>query len=382
MKSIINALKWYRALTKRLLKKPLFLITLLFIPLATFSVGVISEEDSGIITVALCSESQGEDELYNEIKGEILNEESSFRFVEYNDVDSIIEDIKTGKLNCAWVFKSDLSQRISSFVRDNNFDALVDVYVSKDSTLYKLSRERLYGYLYKSLSYDVFLDFMEFKGFESTQENIEIYTQLFEVNKNNLSDKIIEIEFINAPEENIEDLNYVSSPLNGILAIVMLICCLAAMMYSLEDEEAGRYSMFPINRRLAIHFASVLSAAVFVGISVFLSRLLMGDVGDFLLEAINMLLYIVSCVGFCTLIGVVCKKSTRMCFLFPITAVACLALCHVFFAVSDSIFVKFALPTFYYIKTMFDASFFMYTFIYVAVIYLLCFGVYRISNRE
>ena len=382
MKSVISALKWYKALTKRLLKKPMFLITLLLIPLAALSVGIVSKEDSGIITVAIFSESENDDPIYNDIKEQILGEESAFRFVEYDDVESIKKDVKTGKLSCAWVFKSDLSRRISSFVRDRDYDAVVDVYVSEDSTLYQLSREKLYGYLYKSLSYDVFLDFMESKGIESTPENLEIYKQLFEETKNNLSDSIIEVEFINAPDKKIEDLSYVSSPLNGILAVVMIICCLAAMMYSLEDEEAGRYSMFPVGRRLLIHFASVLSAAVFVGAFVILSRLLLGDVSNILYEMLNMVLYIVSCVGFCTAVGVVCKKPSRMCFLFPITAVACLALCHVFVSVSNTVFVKFALPTLYYVKALYETSYLIYSLMYIVVIYTLCFGIYKLTNRE
>ena len=44
---------WLRLLTKRLYKKPVFLVILVLIPLLTFSYRVVAEQESGMVTVAL-----------------------------------------------------------------------------------------------------------------------------------------------------------------------------------------------------------------------------------------------------------------------------------------------------------------------------------------
>ena len=58
-RKFIRGLVWIYLLTKRLLKKPLFLLTLALIPIMTFAMSVFAEEESSIVRVGLYTMDNG-----------------------------------------------------------------------------------------------------------------------------------------------------------------------------------------------------------------------------------------------------------------------------------------------------------------------------------
>lgn len=381
MISIKTLFKWYRALTKRLLKKPSFIFTLLLIPIIALALGIVSNEESGVITVAVSGYDKN-DPVYSEISRELLTDDSAILFYEADSPERAINEIYNGKANSAWIFKDNLSERISKYVHDTKSNPLVEVYLVKDSSLYQISREKLYSYLYKNLSYDVFANFMDDRNFTIEAANRENYKRLFDAEKERLNDNIIEFVSYGAPEKKTEDLNYVTSPLKGLLAIAMLLCTLAAMMYSLQDEASGKYSMFPINKRLSIHIVASLSAAVFVAINVFAARLILGDIYFLKDEIIGSVLYVFMITGFCTLVGILCRTPERMCITIPLITVTVIAVCPIFVNFSGLLLIKLLLPVYYYIQATVETKFVLYMLIYNLIIYPLCFVAYKCFNRE
>ena len=381
MKKLSTYLKWYFALTKRLLKKPSFLFTLLLIPLIAFSMNLVSKQDSGIITVAVAGKDKN-DSIYTEILSELLSDNSSMLFYEAESPEDAKKALRNGKANSAWIFEDNLEERISRYVEKTKGNHLVEVYLVKDTVLYQLSREKLYSYLYKNLSYDVLVDFMDDQNFELESANEQTYRELFDKEKASLSNSIIEFVPYGAPEKKIQNLSYVTSPLKGLLAAALLICCLAAMMYSLQDEANGKYSMFAYNRRLAIHFIACLAAALFVSVTVFAARIILNDVYNIWIELVSSILYVIMVTGFCTLVGVVCKSPVRMCLVLPLIIVAVLAVCPIFVNTKGFMVIKLILPTYYYIQSTVDGRFLLYMLLYCFIIYPLCFILYRIFNKE
>ena len=66
MEKIRRIAVWYYLLNKRLLKKRSFLILLLLVPLLVFGMRIVSKQDSGVLTILLCS-SETSDDLPKEV---------------------------------------------------------------------------------------------------------------------------------------------------------------------------------------------------------------------------------------------------------------------------------------------------------------------------
>ena len=65
-------LRWAGLLWKRLFKKPTFLMLLVLIPLLVACYGLVSQEDSGVITIALASRSPQVEPLTRSVWDELM----------------------------------------------------------------------------------------------------------------------------------------------------------------------------------------------------------------------------------------------------------------------------------------------------------------------
>ncbi|MBE6681268.1 MAG: ABC transporter permease [Ruminococcaceae bacterium] len=379
---IITNLKWFLAFFKRMSRKPVFLVTLLIIPVICIAMNVVSDEESGIMIIGLSSYDVN-DSVYKNIARELKSESTSLLFVEYSTPDEAIEDVKKGKASSAWVFADDLDKTMAEFVSGNTEEKLCNVYLNEDTVLKQLSREKLHGVLFKNLSYDIYVNFMNSRNIDSEYADENTYKELFDAQKESLSDELIAFEFYNSPNKKIEDTNYLTSPLRGLLATALIICCLAAMMYSLEDENEGKYAMFPINKRLKLHYLSSYASVLYVFVAVIIAMSFSGLLREnIFLEIIYLLVYCIISVGFCVAVGIVCKKKARLCFAFPMLIVLTIALCPIFVSVPGLEPIKVMLPTYHYLMTFVDPLHFSHMLLYAVIIYGLDFVLYRLLNRE
>lgn len=381
MNSISISLKWFAAFIKRLLKKKLFLLTLLFIPIITLAMSVVSEEDSGIISVALASRDD-DNPIYHEIVDELLGETSSMLFYECETADEAVGHVKSGDANCAWIFSDNYSESMRSYVKGDSSATLCEIVLKDDSILYQLSREKLFSLIYKHLSYEIFVDFMDRKDLDTEYANEVEYRKYFDEQKNSINDKIVDFVFLDAPEKTLDDVNYLTSPLRGLLAVAVLISCLASMLYSLDDESRGKYAMFPISKRFLLHIMAVLAAGFLVSIAVFAALYFSGLAQNVVYEILLLALYSVMVVGLCVFIGIICVKPSRLCILFPILIVATISLCPIFVNTTRFGIVKAMIPTNHYLLATTDSSKIKFMVIYIVAVYVLDVITYKVLNKE
>ena len=381
MKKIFVGLKWFLAFSKRLLKRPSFILTLLIIPVVTFSMSLVGEQESGVLTVALASNGE-KTPVYEDIVDELTGRASSMLYYEAESVRDAIEDVRDGKANWVWIFAEDLPSAMSAYARAESSEPLCEVYLKEDTIIMQLTREKLHSILYKHLSYDIFVDYMNRKELDIEEANEAEYRRYFDEQNALMKNGVIDFKFYNAPEKTIEDVNYLTSPLRGMLATAILVCCLAEMMFSLEDECAGKYGMFPVSRRLSLHITAVLASGVLSSIAVFVALRCSGIIKGDLYDVHLLLLYAIMTVGFCVFVGIIVRAPSKLCIAFPILTVATIALCPIFVNTSSFVPVKSLLPTYHYLLSTNDVSHVKYMVLYAIVIYLLDVAAYKMLNRE
>ena len=161
---------WMYLLTKRLLKKPIFLITLALIPLMAFAIGVLSGEDSSVVRVALYSRT--EDAVAEQVIERLMEADSIVDFQCHETEESAIEAVKQGKADSAWGFSEDFSDRLRRYARGElnpKKEPLIFITEQEENLTLRLAQENLYGGIIPSLSREIYMAYLSVEyGYDVT----------------------------------------------------------------------------------------------------------------------------------------------------------------------------------------------------------------------
>ena len=365
MSSIRRFFLWYGLLSKRLLRRPGYLAVLLLIPLFALALALFSRQESGVVTVALCLEEPA-DAAARTTAERLLNAESILRCSAYPDPEAAREAVRSGQADAAWILPADLEKRLDFFARYGSGGSIT-VVEREENVFLMLAREKLYAALYPELSFSVFRSFLvnEPGGDALPEETLRgAYTGSF------VTDELLRFAYVDGSE--IEtDGRYLTAPLRGILALLLLLCGLASGMYCYreEREESFVWLSGPKRRLLPLlcHLTSMVPAALAVLAALYLSGLWLG-LGR---EALMMLLYLPCCVLFCEVLRCLSPREEHYGALIPILAVAVLVLCPVFVDLRLPLPFRALLPSSYYLRAALGSLSLRPTLYYLAVLLLL-----------
>lgn len=365
MSSLRRFFLWYGLLSKRLLRRPGYLAVLLLIPLFALALALFSRQESGVVTVALCLEEPA-DTAARTTAERLLNAESILRCSAYPDPEAAREAVRSGQADAAWILPADLEKRLDFFARYGSGGSIT-VVEREENVFLMLAREKLYVALYPELSFSVFRNFLvnEPGGDALPEETLRgAYTGGF------TTDKLLRFAYVDGSE--IEtDGRYLTAPLRGILALLLLLCGLASGMYCYREEREESFVWLSRPKRrllpLLCHLTAMVPAALAVLAALYLSGLWLG-LGR---EAVMMLLYLPCCVLFCEVLRCLSPREEHYGALIPILAVAVLVLCPVFVDLQLPLPFRALLPTSYYLKAALGNLALRPTLFYLAALLLL-----------
>ena len=365
MSSLRRFFLWYGLLSKRLLRRPGYLAVLLLIPLFALALSLFSRQESGVVTVALCLEEPA-DAAARAAAERLLNAESILRCAAYPDSDAAREAVRSGQADAAWILPADLEKRLDLFARYGSGGSIT-VVEREDNVFLMLAREKLYAALYPELSFSVFRNFLvNDLGADAIPEEAlrGAYDGSF------TSEELIRFAYVDGSEIE-RDGRYLTAPLRGILALLLLLCGLASGMYCYreEREESFVWLSGPKRRLLPLlcHLTAMLPAALAVLAALYLSGLWLG-LGR---ETLMMLLYLPSCVLFCEVLRCLSPREEHYGALIPILAVAVLVLCPVFADLPLPLPFRALLPCSYYLRAALGSLSLRPTLYYLGALLLL-----------
>ena len=365
MSSIRRFFLWYGLLSKRLLRRPGYLAMLLLIPLFALALALFSRQESGVVTVALCLEEPA-DAAARTTAERLLNAESILRCSAYPDPEAAREAVRSGQADAAWILPADLEKRLDFFARYGSGSSIT-VVEREENVFLMLAREKLYAALYPELSFSVFRNFLvnELGADALPEEALRgAYAGRF------TAEELIRFTYVDGSE--IEPGGrYLTAPLRGILALLLLLCDLASGMYCYREEREESFVWLSRPKRrllpLLCHLTAMVPAALAVLAALYLSGLWMG-LGR---EAVMMLLYLPCCVLFCEVLRCLSPREEHYGALIPILAVAVLVLCPVFVDLQLPLPFRALLPTSYYLKAALGSLALRPTLFYLAALLLL-----------
>ena len=359
-----NYFTLFLLLNKRLLRKPSFIIILCLIPVMVFGLKLVSERESGIVRIALVNEGNEEAQ---EIIDTLMHKDSVFLFSEVKDEKEGEEALWDNRIDAVWVFPKDFTSRVSDFSgalvsNKKNSDRVVTVIEREDNVLLQLSRMELFGALYSDLSFSLFDNYINLKVADEpvSVSGLHAYYDN-DMNKGELFD------YRDREDEDVSA-GYLFAPLRGVLLLLVLLCGLAAAMYYRDDLNKEIFTWMPVGNKWVFEHVYLCTALVDGGLVVLITFFVTGLSKVSFLEVLLMLLFIVSCCCFCSLIRKLTRSLKSLATLIPILMLAMLVICPVFIYLRELKGLQLLLPPFYYLMAQNNTNYFNYFVIYTFAI--------------
>lgn len=371
MKKLI---KWCALLTKRLYKKPTFVVLLLLIPALVLGYNMAAAEDSGMITIALAQE-DNEDAMASDVVTELMESSRLIRFVRCESPEEAENQVRTGQADAAWIFEADMEKKVYNFLATRSKrNAFVRVLERESTTALMLTHEKLGGAVYACCSEALYLSYIRENVPEMNEvSDEELLSYYYDVS---LDHDLFEFSYLDPakPTEDAASASYLMTPVRGMLAVVIVLCGLAASMYYIRDGLAGTFAWVAERKRPLVELGCQMISVVNVSVVVLISLAVVGQTVGIGRELLVMLLYALCVAVFGMTLRRLIGSLRGLGTLLPLSVVVMLVVCPVFFDLGALRELQYLFPPTYFINAAYSDKFLLYMPLYtlaLAMVYFL-----------
>lgn len=347
------------------------MLLLLLIPCAVLLSNFAMSGESGVVHIVICNE--GEDAAAEEIVSSLMNGDTVVRFSRCDSSDVAERAVANNEADGAWIFSENFTDMMREHIARGESDEPFIRVVEREPTVFlRIAKEKLFGAIYSDFSYAIYEDFVYSRIVSEDEVPKETVREYYE--RLQRGNNIVEIEHLNEKSvEYKENINYLNAPMRGILALMTVLCTLAAAMCFLKEQAMGKFSWLPVSRRIVPSLASCFSAALLSATAVVVTVHFMGISTGIVNEICAMLLYVLSTAGFCTVLSMFFRSSGKFGATIPGIMITMFALSPIFLNVQVLKPIRLLLPTHYYLQTVYDPNYYVYAIIYCVAVYAVGF---------
>lgn len=369
-----NCCKWLWILNKRLYKKFVFLLILILIPLFGIFMGFMNQQESGILTIGFIVEEKSE--IAKKVVTELKNSSNLINFVEIENYQEGVKLLEKEKINAVWIFNTGFEEKIQNIKPMAKKQSLVSVIEPESNVLLKLSREKLSSVLFKFGAPYVYLNFIDSKlpmvNHLSEEEKLEYFEWFPE------GESLFKFSTANEKTEN--SVGYLLSPLRGLFSILLVIAGLSVTLFLIEDNEKQLFVWLPSWKKLLVEGATVFLALVNLSVFVILTFFIVGINLNFFREILLIVFYCFSVTIFSLLIKEFFFNKKILVMLIPFLSLLMIGICPVFFDLGFLKFLQLIFPPTYYLKGIYENSYFLYMICFSVVLFLGLLGIRKIKH--
>ncbi len=355
-----KAFMWLYCFSKRLYKKPGFIITLLLIALLCGTLSFFSKEDNHMVRIAVYSKYS----LPKDIHDALNDKSSCIGFEICNSKQQALEAVQNRGLDAAWIFDEPIQNAVQQYAL--KAQPIAVAFQREDTVFLRLAREKLYTLLYPHISREIYYSFMEEKFSETSKKDLDVF-----YNQNASQQPLVNVTLLNS-DSTAQDLNYVLAPIRGLLGIAVFICAFCALIGFKKDVKGGLFARVPQNRLIYVEIICILIPSINAGVFVLLSLYISGLFTALTYELLYMAILILTSTALCTLLGEAAVKINALCAMLPIVSIAMLVLCPVFFNTNKAHELQLLMPPYYYLSALRNPLYLFYGFIFSICGFSLC----------
>lgn len=373
---------WFFLLSKRLYKKATFVAILVMIPLMVVALNIVAQQDSGFVTIALAQEDP-DDEISAAIVSDLMTNQRVIRFVKCETTEAAETMVTNLRADAAWVFPDDMQERIETFLATRrNKKPIVTVLLREETVPLRLSHEKLASALYTHCAPTLYRSYARAKTPELdglSDEQLMSYYSGFEQ-----ENELFRFAYPDS-EQSTGGANaggYLVTPLRGLLSIFVLLGGLAAAMFYMQDERRGVFSWVRQSRLAAVSAGCQGIAVLNLSVVMLLSLAAIGMTVSLSRELLLLLMYMLCCTAFCSLLAQVCGRVNVLGMVTPPLIVCMVVVCPVFFNLGVFRKLQFLFPPTYYLNAVHNDRYVVYGVIYFAICAVLSLLLSRVKNRR
>lgn len=384
MKKILT---WILLFQKRILKKPMFQITILLIPILLFLLFTFNKSSDSLVRVALIS---GNDEYSQNFVKDLLD--SSNHVISYYqcyDESQMHKDVLTGKAECGYIMPDDMPRKIAQFSSKKK-QGIITAIVKKESISTKIVNEIIYGRLFSERAYPVLKDFINEKQPDrlTSAEDEKMYDAF---SKYLIEPLMFSFEYADGSKNDLlnnddSSHNYYMLPVRGILSVLILVSSMSGVLMLSNDDRKNTWGFIRLSKRPAFNYFYIFMSILPIAICSLAAIFITGISTNVLNEIRLMVLYTLLLTGFSSLLKALIKNIYVLCSLIPVTVLLSLIICPVFIdigsIVPQSRFVRLFLPTNYYLDSIYSGPAQLKMFILAILVSLLAILKEMITARS
>jgi ABC-2 type transport system permease protein len=317
--------------------------------------------ESGILKIAIYMENP-EDELSRQILDTFTSREGAIIYITCKTEEEARECVNDYTVDFAWIFPSDLRERLAEVATKNYVKPVVTVVERWETVANIFAKEILCNALYPELSYDIYVNFMRNDlGLAdiSDSELREAYEMTL------VEGNLFQMEYPDG--EKAEESNYLLAPIRGILAIWLVLCGFAASMYFMQDEQRGTFMGMSSRGKFVMSYIEQAVLLSDTTVVLIVALKLSGTFTAWSREIICAVLFAVCVMAFCNLLRLLVGKPERLGSVIPLTLLCMMILCPVFIDVNGFKTIQYLLPAYYYLKGI-HSDFYLYGILIYSVV--------------
>lgn len=314
---------WFYYLSKRQLKNIFFILVLLLIPVSA----LILKSYSSSLTVSL---SIGVIDLDKTMLSKELvlslnttDKNSVVVFTVYDDIETMDKDILAGKIQCGYSILPGFEAKVSQ----NSLKGLIDVHSKPDSSIVLLSNELFFTYVFKEAGYYTLTKDMENSNifYNISDEYYEQlragYTQYLEAGRT-FHFNYSQTDGTYISSNNIDILDFIKTPVRGVVAVFIFISGLAGGFTFLKDSKNK------ITNKLCIFDIGI--PVFFSAVSGLISIFIIGINKGILKETVITACYCTIVILFVFLLTRLVKNNISYCSTIPVFSLGSIICCPIF----------------------------------------------------
>lgn len=352
---------------KRLLKRPVYLIILLLMPLTVFLLSRTQAESPSGIRAMLYAEGgdwNEREDLLDKIIGRLLAEDATVRFTLVESEEELKRAVLKQEVDCGYVFPEDFSERL----RNDDWKRSVTFYCGEDTMIPMLVNELLYTSVFQVYSADAFIDYMgtvygeEAGGRINAENKTEELLNLYLTNGSTFSfayygESAEEGNDDQAYEDYIKetkktaDLTAGVVPVRGMLALFMMLSAFCGLVDHKRDHEAGRFVW--VKNKQAVQFMMILIPTTGAALVSLLCIRASGSWQGIGMEIASVIFYMFALTAYMMIWGLLFRSEHAVVASVPFLMIATILFCPVFWNL------KSVLPVLQIMEKLFPVSWYL-----------------------
>ncbi len=345
---------WLIFLTKRVLRKPLFTITLLLIPIMVIGLRFSLGAGDAIMRVAIYTPA---DKSGNSLATELVqylvdSSSSAVTFYTCETKEELCTDVSTQKAACGYLVPADLEHQLTNNGIKNR--PVITAYRNENNPQSMLIDELVTSGMYEFISFEILDEHVSKKTGQHARDWLK---KRFTSYQN--TQTFIEFQYADGSENQAlsqNNANYLLLPVRGMTAVLIFLAGMIGTLFYYEDKKKNCFVWLRSERAFIIPRMYVIAPVSLAGIVGFFSLLLTGLAGALCNELLTLFLYLFTVITFCDVLRLFLPRMEFYLTAIPFLTGGSLILCPIFANIGSSLTIVTILqkltPVYYYLQAI------------------------------